>query len=391
MEGIKDRVAIVGMGCTKFGELWDKSPDDLVIESCLEAFEDAGIDPKDIKAAWLGTESSGNSGTPLARPLKLDYIPITRVENVCCTGSEAIRNAAYAVAAGVYDIVLACGMEKLKDHNGGFSWARMPQDYSRVDVRSAPANFFAKLATRYFHHYGMSIEEGRKLLAQISVKNHKNGVLSPKAHLQREISVETVLKSPMITYPLSLFDACGISDGGAAAILTTPEIAESLKTDYILIKGLGLISGSEQPYLTGDFDFLHMEENVRASQAAYREAGIKDPRKEIDMAEVHDCFTIHELVIYEDLGFSQPGKAREDVEAGSFSLEGDLPVNTDGGLKCFGHPLGASGIRMVYEVYNQLLERAGKRQVQNARIGLTHNLGGVPGANCMVNIFGSVN
>ena len=388
MKGIKDRVAIVGMGCTKFGELWDKSPDDLVLESCLEAFEDAGIESKDIQAAWFGTESSGNSGTPLSRPLKLEYIPITRVENVCCTGSEAIRNAAYAVAAGIYDIVLACGMEKLKDHDSGFCWARMPQDYSRVDVRSAPANFFAKLATRYFHHYGMSIDEGRKLLAQISVKNHHNGTMSPKAHLQREITVETVLKSPMIAYPLSLFDACGISDGGAAAILTTPEIAQSLKKDYILIKGLGLISGAEQPYLQDDFDFIHMEENVTAARAVYAEAGIKDPRKEIDIAEVHDCFTIHELIIYEDLGFSQRGKAREDVEAGSFSLKGDLPVNTDGGLKCFGHPLGASGIRMVYEVYNQLLERAGQRQVKNARIGLTHNLGGVPGANCMVNIFG---
>lgn len=391
MAGIKDKVAIIGMGCTKFGELWDKSPDDLVLESCVEAIQDAGIDPKEIKAGWLGTVTTGNSGTILARPMKLEYVPVTRVENVCCSGSEAIRGAAYAVAAGAYDIVIACGMEKLKDHNSGFNWARMPPDYSRVDVRTAPAQFFAKMATRYFYQNGLSLEEGKRTLAQIAVKNHHCGTMSPKAHLRNEITVETVLNSPMIAYPLSLFDACGISDGAAAAILTTPEIAKSLKKDHVLIKGFGLISGSDQPYLRTDFDYLHMEENVRAAQAAYKEAGITNPREEIDVAEVHDCFTIHELLLYEDLGLSPRGKGREDVEAGTFSLEGALPVNPDGGLKCFGHPLGASGVRMIYEIYHQLLEKAGPRQVKNARIGLSHNMGGVPGANAMVTIFGRNN
>lgn len=391
MEGIKDKVAIIGMGCTKFGELWDKSPDDLVLESCMEAIKDAGIDKKEIQAGWLGTVTTGNSGTILTRPLKLDYVPVTRVENVCCSGTEAIRNAAYGVASGAYDIVIACGLEKLKDHNTGFNWARMPPDYSRVDVRTAPAQFFAKLATRYFHHHGLSIEEGKTILAKIAVKNHHNGTLSPNAHLRNEITVETVLKSPMIAFPLSLYDACGISDGGSAAILTTPEIAKSLKKDYILIKGFGVSSGSGQPFLKTDYDFLHMEENLNAAAAAYKEAGIKDPHEEIDIAEVHDCFTIHELYIYEDLGLSRKGEGKKDVEEGRFALDGALPVNTDGGLKCFGHPLGASGIRMVYELYNQLLERAGKRQVKNARIALSHNLGGVPGANCAVAIFGRNN
>ncbi len=391
MEGIKDKVAIIGMGCTKFGELWDKSCDDLTLESCLEAIQDAGIDPKEIKAGWFGTVTSGNSGTMLARPLKFDYIPVTRVENVCCSGSEALRGAAYSVAAGVYDIVIACGMEKLKDHNGGFNWARMPSDCSRVDVRTPPAGFFAKLATRYFYQNGLSVEEGKRILAQIAVKNHHNGTLNAKAHLRSEITVDTVLNSPMIAYPLSLYDACGISDGAAAAILTTPEIAKSLKKDYVLIKAFGGISGGDQPYLRDDFDYLHMEENVRAGQAAYREAGIKNPREEIHVAEVHDCFTIHELLLYEDLGFSPRGKGREDAEAGTFSLAGALPINTDGGLKCFGHPLGASGLRMIYEVYNQLIGKAGPRQVKNARMGLSHNMGGVPGANAMVTIFGRNN
>ena len=389
MEGIRDRVAIVGMGCTNFGELWDKGPDDLVVESCYQAFEDAGIEPKDIQAGWIGTVSSGQSGVTLARPLKLDYIPVTRVENICCTGTEAMRNAAHAVAAGLYDIVLAAGVEKLKDHYGGFGMFRMtPFDASKVDVDVMPANFFAKAATRYFHHYGISFDEGKRTLAKIAVKNHHNGALNPRAHLRREITEEDVLNAPWIAWPLGLYDCCGLSDGGAAAILTTPEIAKSLKKDYLLIKGMGLSSGAEQMILQDDYNFVSLQENVNCSNMAYKEAGIKDPRNEIDIAEVHDCFTIHELILYEDLGFSPRGKASEDVEAGFFTLEGGLPVNTDGGLKCFGHPLGASGIRMAYEVYNQLLERAGEAQVKNARIGLTHNLGGAPGPSCAALIFG---
>ena len=388
MKGIKDKVAIVGLGCTKFGELWDKSPDDLVIDACYEAFEDAGLESKDIQAAWFGSVFSGSSGSSLARPLKLEYIPVTRVENICVTGTEALRNAAYAVASGAYDIVLACGIEKLKDHRGGFGAVRsLPLDSSKVDLDLPPANFFAKLATRYFHHYGISLEEGRRILAQIAVKNHHNGTLSPRSHLKREVTIETVLNAPIISYPLGLFDCCGLSEGGAAAILTTPEIAKSLKKDYTLIKGLGMSSGAEQATMRSDYDYTSIPENVYCSRAAYKEAGIENPRNEIDVAEVHDCFTIHELILYEDLGFSPRGRAKEDVEAGTFTLEGELPVNTDGGLKSFGHPLSASGIRMVYEINSQLLDKAGPRQVKNARIGLSHNLGGLP-PNCAVIILG---
>ena len=388
MGGIKDRVAVVGMGCTKFGELWDKSPDDLAVDACYEAFEDSGIGPEDIQAAWYGSVYSGGSGTALARPLKFENIPITRVENICCTGTEALRNAAYSVAAGIHDIVLACGVEKLKDHYGGFSSLHNPQDWSRVDPFLPPVNFFAKIALRYFHRYGMTVEEGKKVLAKIAVKNHQNGAKNPKAHLRKVITEEQVLRSPTIAYPLSLFDSCGLSDGGAAAILTTPEIAREMKRDYILIKGIGLCCSPEQTVLGTEFDYTHLDENVNSAKMAYKEAEIKDPRNEVDLAEVHDCFTSHELILYEDLGFSPRGKAREDVEAGTFTLKGELPVNSDGGLKCFGHPLGASGLRMGYEVYHQLLEKAGERQIPNARIGLTHNLGGVPGPNCAVVIYG---
>jgi len=390
MESIKDKVAIVGMGCTRFGELWDKGPEDLMVDSCYEAFEDAGVGPEDIQAAWFGSLVTGCTGSRLANAIKLDYVPITRVENFCCGGTDALRNACYGVASGAYDMVLAVGVEKLKDHLGGFGqFTTSPFDTSKVEVDLPPVNFFAQFATRYFYHYGIGIEEGKRVLAKIAVKNHHNGATNPKAHLRREITEEQVLKSPIISWPLSLFDCCGLSDGGAAAILTTPEIARGLKKDYILVKGLGLANGAGQGLLNSDYGFTSMPENVRCAQMAYEQAGIKDPRKEIDLAIVHDCFTIHELIIYEDLGFSPRGKARDDVEAGTFTLEGELPVNTDGGLKCFGHPLSASGLRMVYEVYKQLQGKAGPRQVKDPRIGLTHNLGGLPTYfNCAVGIFG---
>ena len=388
MQGIKDRVAIIGMGCTKFGERWESGPADLIVEAAYEAYEDAGIDSKDVQAAWLGTVQTFRTGQPLAQALKLDYIPITRVENACATATDAFRNASYAVAAGIYDIVLALGVEKLKD--SGFSGLAVGEGVtSGVEPPTPPPSQFAMAATRYFHHYGIPYEEGKRILAQIASKNHHNGTLNPKAHFQREVSVEQIMKAPMIAWPLGLYDCCGVSDGAAAAIITTPEIAKSFRRDYVLVKGLGLAVGSFG-MLRDDWDFVHFPENVRAAQAAYQEADITAPREEIDLASVHDCFTITELIIAEDLGFSARGKAGEDVDAGAFTLEGDLPINTDGGLKCFGHPIGASGIRMIYEVYKQLQGKADQRQLQKADLGLTHNLGGRPGSfTASVSLFGS--
>ena len=387
MQGIKDRVAIIGMGCTKFGERWESGPADLIVEAAYEAYEDAVVDAKDIQAAWLGTVQSFRTGQPLAQALKLDYVPITRVENACATATDAFRNASYAVAAGIYDIVLAIGVEKLKD--SGFSGLAVGEGVtSGVEPPTPPPSQFAMAATRYFHHYGIPYEEGKRILAQIASKNHHNGTLNAKAHFQREVSVEQIMKAPMIAWPLGLYDCCGVSDGAAAAIITTPEIAKSFRRDYVLVKALGLAVGSFG-MLRDDWDFVHFPENVRAAQAAYQEADITNPREEIDLASVHDCFTITELIIAEDLGFSPRGKARDDVEAGAFSLEGDLPINTDGGLKCFGHPIGASGIRMIYEVYKQLQGKAGQRQLQKADLGLTHNLGGRPGSfTASVALFG---
>jgi len=388
MGGIKDRVAIVGMGCTKFGERWDSNLEDLLVEAAYEAYEDAGIEPKQIQAAWFGTMYSGLSGQILAHALKLGYIPITRVENYCATGTDAFRNACYAVAAGIYDIVMVAGGEKLKDLP--YTGLPMPQPKGTlVHPAPAPPVQFALAATRYFYHYGLSYEEGKRALARIAVKNHRNGALNPKAHFQREITLEQAMNAPMIAWPLGLFDCCGVSDGAAVAIITRPEIAKSFRDDYLLVKGLGVVCAGRQGQLQDDYDFVHFPENVNAARIAYEEAGIKDPLKEIDHAMVHDCFTITELIIYEDLGFAPRGKGPEYVQAGVFDMDGELAVNIDGGLKCFGHPIGASGIRMIYEVYKQLQGKAGKRQRKDPQIGLTHNIGGLPGSfTTAIGIFG---
>jgi acetyl-CoA C-acetyltransferase len=306
---------------------------------------------------------------------------------MCATGTEALRAAAYAVAAGVCDIALAVGVEKLKDTG----WTgvqptnvvgRSTMGTTGTEMELSPPAMFSLLAMRYFHQYQLDPEEGKRLLAEIAVKNHRHGSLNPRAHFQNELTVEQVLKAPIVAWPLGVLDCCGVSDGAAAAIVTRSDLAKKFRDDPIYIKSLAVSAGTRLDLMTEDYDFVHVEENRRAAQMAYAEAGIKNPRSELSLAEVHDCFTVHEMVIYEDLGWSKRGRAKEDIESGTFTLKGELPVNTDGGLKCFGHPLGASGLRMQYEVYKQLQERSGPRQVKNPRLGLTHNLGG--------NIWGGV-
>jgi len=381
VDSIKDRVAIVGMGCVKFGENWNKSLEDMIVDAAYEAFEDAGIGPKDIEAAWWGSVFAGESSSIMTHPLKLAYIPATHVENQCATGSEAIRGAAYAVAAGIYDIVLAVGAEKLKDTGySGLPQTRPVATWSYRITTQTPAAGFAMMATGYFAKYGLSFDEGKRLLGKIAVKNHHNGSLNPKAHFQREITLEQAMGAPMIAYPLGLYDCCGVSDGAAAAIICRADLAKKFRPDPIYIKAATICQGAREGWLSQSYDLAHVEETYRGGLAAYREAGITDPRKEISIAEVHDCFSITELTIMEDLQFSPRGRVCDDIDAGTFALGGELPVNTDGGLKCFGHPIGATGLRMLYEVYKQLQGKADKRQVKNPRLGLTHNQGGEPGS-----------
>lgn len=381
MGTIRDKVSIIGMGCTRFGELWDKGVEDLIIDATYEAIEDAGIEPKDIQAAWLGTVFSGHTAISLAPALKLDYIPVTRVENMCATGTEALRAAVYAVAAGACDIALAVGVEKLKDTG----WTgvqptnvvgRSTMGTTATEIELSPPAMFALMCQRYFHRYHIDPEVGKRLMALIAVKNHFHGSMNPKAHFQNVITVDQALNAPIVSWPLGVLDCCGVSDGAAAAIVTRSDLAKHFRTDPIYIKSLAISVGPRLDLMMEDYDFTHVEENVRISKMAYAEVGIHDPRKELSVAEVHDCFTIHEMVVYQDMGWTDQSRIREDIENGAFSLKGDLPVNTDGGLKCFGHPLGASGLRMQYEVYKQLQEKAGPRQVKNPKLGLIHNFGG---------------
>ncbi|WP_373086627.1 acetyl-CoA acetyltransferase [Sneathiella sp.] len=393
--GIKDKVAILGMGCSKFGERWESDPEDLMVEAFDECIADAGIDMKDIQAAWLATAIEeihvGKGGIPLAFALRLPYIPVTRVENFCASGSEALRGAVYAVASGACDIALALGVEKLKDTGYG----GLPQR-SRGALNSmwwanysAPGSF-AQLASAYRAKHGVDAAELKRAMAHISVKSHANGSKNPKAHLQNKITEAQVLNAPMIAEPLGIFDCCGVSDGAACAIVTTPEIAKSLgKKDLITVKAiqLSVSNGIEAGHNT--WDGSHFMTARIASKRAYEEAGIRDPRKEIGLAEVHDCFSITELVTMEDLYLSPEGGAVKDVLNGFYDADGGLPCQIDGGLKCFGHPIGSSGLRMMYELYLQMQGRAGDRQVENPKIGLTHNLGGAPHQNvCSVAIIG---
>lgn len=376
MESLKDKVAIIGMGCTKFGENWDKGPQEMIVDAAYEAYQDAGIEPKQIQAAWVGTIFSGMSGCILADTLKLDGIPISRVENQCPTPMDALRNACYAVAAKVFDVVLVVGVEKQKDtgYSGLPDIDTFYPIHPVISKGGTAPGWFSLPAARYFAKYGAT----REHLAKIAVKNHKNGVLSPKAHFQKEITLEQALNAPIVSWPFGLFDCCPTTDGAAAAIIVRADLAKSFRQDYVLIKGLSLACDSLAPFHRPDFDFLGWPATQRAGQAAYKDAGVTNPAKQISMAEVHDCFTLTELLTYEDLGFCKKGEAKDHIDSGTFEITGELPVNVDGGLKSFGHPVGASGLRMIYEVYKQLQGKAGPRQLKKMELGLAHNIGGFP-------------
>ena len=383
-KGISDKVAIIGMGCTKFGERWDAGTEHLLIEAYKEALADAGIEHKQIEAAWYGSAldnvNAGNSAIPAAMALRLEGIPVSRVENMCATGTEALRGAAYAVASGAVDIALAIGAEKLKDT--GYGGLPVPfkgtLNSAWMPMGSAPAGF-AQLASSYRAKYGVAPEDLKRAMAHVSWKSHENGVKSPKAHLRKSVSMDTILNAPMIAEPLGLFDCCGVSDGAAAAIVTTPEIAAALgKIDPVTIKSIQLSVSAGRESGTDQWDGSYVPNTRNAVKKAYEEAGIKDPRTDLSMIEVHDCFSITELVTMEDLGVSRDGEAVKDILDGRYDADGAVPCQIDGGLKCFGHPIGASGLRMAYENYLQLQGRAGDRQLGKVDFGLCHNLGGVP-------------
>ena len=380
-KGICDRVAIVGMGCTAFGEHWDKSVGDMLVEAATEAFNSAKVTKDQIDAYWLG--SMGQlSGLTLSEPLKIQYKPVSHVENFCATGSEALRQAAYAVASGAYDVAMAIGVEKVKDSGyQGLNAFPIPNDGTARTLTAAA--MFSMVAPAYAKRYGVDEAELKEVLGRIASKNHFNGARNPRAQFRREVSTEQACAAPPVAGALGVFDCAGVADGSAAAIVVRAEDAHRYTDRPLYIKALSFVAGNGSGLLDPDYDYTTFPEIVRCAEDAYAQAGIVDPRHQLAMAEVHDCFTPTELVLMEDLGFSARGTGWKDVLAGAFDLDGELAVNPDGGLKSFGHPIGASGLRMLFECWLQLRGEAGQRQIASVargrKLALTHNLGGAPG------------
>jgi acetyl-CoA C-acetyltransferase len=378
--GIKDRVAIIGMGCTRFVEHWDLGLDDMLVNACNDAYASAGIDKAAVDAYWLGTAQGGMSGILVAKPLQLDNKPVTRVENFCATGSEALRQASYAVASGAYDVAMAVGVEKTKDSGyQGLNAMPVPTDGTQRTLTAAA--MFSMVAPAYAAKFGVDQTKLRESMAHVAWKNHHNGALNPRAQFRREMSMETICASPKVAGELGVLDCAGVADGAAAAIVCRAEDAHKYTDKPLFVKALSFVAGNGGGLTDPAYDYTTFPEVVATAQDAYAQAGITDPRAELAMAEVHDCFTITELVLMEDLGFSPRGEAWRDELDGVFDLDGALPVNADGGLKSFGHPVGASGLRMMFEAWLQLRgEAPPERQITTDRtMALTHNLGGYPG------------
>jgi len=390
--GIKDQVAIVGMGCTAFGEHWDRSADDLLVDAVQECFASTpSLTKADVDAYWLGTMNSGQSGLVLSKPLGIDYKPVTRVENFCATGSEAFRNACYAVASGAYDVVMAVGVEKLKDSGySGLVRSNVPGDGTAPEQTLTAPAAFSLLDPAYCEKYGVDKDAMRDAMTHVAYKNHVNGAKNPRAQFRKEVSKEKIAASPKVAGRLGVFDCSGVSDGAACALIVRAEDAHEYTDKPIYVKALAMCAGPASGPIDPGYDYTTFHEVVHCARDAYAQAGVDNPREQISLAEVHDCFTPTELVLMEDLGFSARGEAWRDSLDGAFDLDGRLPVNPDGGLKSFGHPVGASGLRMLFECWQQFRGEAGERQLDHPRLGLTHNLGGRPGT-CVsfISIVGS--
>jgi acetyl-CoA C-acetyltransferase len=381
-------VAIVGAGMTRFGERFDAGYEDLAVDAYLACIEsvDRGLDPQRIEAAWLSTALGGLirreavTGASLADPLRFFPRPVTRVENACAGGSDAVRNAAFALAAGVYDIVLVLGVEKMRDLPTRASLIAQRGTMSHLwwHPRGASSPYlFAQHATVHMQRFGMTKED----LARVAVKNRRHGALNEKAFMRREITVDDVLSSPLVCSPLGLLDCCPTTDGAAALILVRTEIAHQFTDAPVELAGLGL--ATDVPYSHWKPSFTSQPAPTQAAKAAYAMAGIEP--SDVDVAELHDCFSVAEILAYEDLGFCGRGEGSHWLESSAPELGGSLPCNTSGGLLAKGHPIGATGVAQMAEIYWQLRGEAGTRQVDGARIGLTHNVGG-NGQVCCVNI-----
>ena len=377
-------VAVIGVGMTQFGELWGKSIKDIFVEAALKAIENANVDH--IDSMYVGSMSSGlfvgqeHLGAVMADYLGVSPIPATRVESACASGGIAFRQAYLEVASGANDIVLAGGVEKMTDGadvTESLATAA-DQEYEVYQGVTFPG-LYAMIAHAHMHQYKTTREQ----IAAVAVKNHKNGANNPNAQFRGEISIDKVLSSTLVADPLRLLDCSPVSDGGAAVILCSMDTAKKFTKNPVRIKASA--QASDTIALHSRKSFTTLNSVVSAAQKAYKSAGITP--KDVNFAEVHDCFTIAEIVVSEDLGFFEKGCGGSAVAEGLTSLEhGKIPINTSGGLKSKGHPVGATGVAQVIECYEQLTGQAGKRQVKNAKIGLTQNMGG-SGASCVINIL----
>ncbi len=390
---LKDKICVIGIGWTPFGEHFSQSYEDLLAAAGRAAMADAGVQPDAIGAAWLGTAFpdagvyKGRSGMDLAESLGLFDLPITRVSNYCATGADAVRGAVNSLLAGESAVALAVGVEKLRDRSPQDGIVKMMVEAGHPFYQKGftAAGTFAMYASRYAAEYGLARED----LAAISVKNHAHGSLNPKAHFRKAVSLEQVLKSPMVAEPLTVMESCPATDGAAAAVLVRAEDAAKYGGEPVYLKGLGfsVSSGWDLPFFDSSCELLSFRATRIAAEKAYAEADITNPRKQLDLAEVHDCFSIVELLTYEDLGFCRPGEGKALLHSGAAGRDGEIPVNVSGGLLSCGHPVGATGIRMVCEIVEHLRGAAGERQIPDARLGLTHNIGG-PGAVAAVMVLG---
>ncbi|NNG26558.1 MAG: thiolase domain-containing protein [Ignavibacteriaceae bacterium] len=379
-------VAVIGTGMTNFGELWGKSIKDIFVEAALGAIESSGVDH--IDSIYVGSMSSGlfvgqeHLGAVMADYLGHNPVPATRVESACASGGAAFRAAYHEVASGASDIVLAGGVEKMTDGadvTEALATAA-DQEYEVYQGVTFPG-LYAMIANAHMHELGTK----RENLAQVAVKNHLNGFDNPNAQFKSKITVDQVLNSTLVADPLRLLDCSPVSDGGAAVILCSMEIAKKFKGNPVRVKATSQASGTIALHSR---DSLTTIDSVKsAAEKAYKMAGLKPA--DINFAEVHDCFTIAEIVVSEDLGFFEKGKGGEAVEEGKTAPDGFIPINTSGGLKSKGHPVGATGIAQIIELYEQLTGQAGKRQVKNAKIGLAQNMGG-SGASCVINILEAI-
>jgi len=384
----KPLVSIVSAGLSKFGKREGLYGRELYIEAASEAFERCpNLDPKkDIKAAFIGMMGESFEHQGHTAPTALDWVgllPIQafRTEGACGSSATAIRCGIFAILSGLADIVMVGGVEKMTHRatSDVTEYLAMACDFPFEQWNGLTfPGLFAMVATAHMHKYGTTEEQ----MALVAVKNHHHGAMNPKAHMQKEVSLEKAISSRVIAWPLKLYDCSLITDGASCLILTKPELAKKFTNAPVHIIGSGQASDTIGLYEREEFTTLKV--GSLAGEEAYKMAGVNP--FEIDVAEVHDCFTIAEVVAYEDLGFCKPGEGGNFIEEGQSQIGGKVAVNTSGGLKSKGHPVGATGTAQAYEIYLQLTGQAGKRQVKDAEIGLTHNVGGL-GATGVVNIY----